>query len=218
MSEAITIALISAVAGIAVTIVAGYLNLVAKNKEATKINKRLQIELSCVNILFNHEFLKTLNTKVDEIFDNTRVDRFLILFAVNGKTSFNYATVCYEKTKKNSISRGAIYRYVRIEVDKNYKVMLQETEQNGMLLLEVNKMPECLLKDIYKSHFEHVNYSMVKFLKRITVDAENDIVIYSTAATTAVDIFTADEQVIIKSAYDTIRHAAHSVSYSSNEA
>jgi hypothetical protein len=210
--ESVIVQLAAPISAVLVAIIAAYATLKKKHSNVKQENKVLKIELSCINILFNHEFLKILNSKVENIFAETKIDRFLILFAVNGKDVVKYATVCYERNKATN-HVGAIYRYIRLEVDTHYQNLLKQVEAIGTVHLVVKEMPTCMLKTIYQSREEEIKYSTVKFLKRIEVDQHNDIIVYSSIATSHDEDLTNEEHLIIKYNFDAIKSEAKHLSY-----
>lgn len=220
VDNTIVITVVTSVAAIVTAIVSGIFSLKQKKietelKETKKEVTKMKIELSCINILFNHDFLQVLSEKVDEIFENTHAERFLILFAVNGKERFNYVTVCYERTKTHSGS-GAIYRYVRFEIDDHYRDLLHDSERHNAVVLNVEEMPNSYLKSIYQTRVESIRHAVIKFLKRMTVDTDNDLVIYSSIATTLDRPFNDNELTIIKTAFDVLRATAKNVTFSNH--
>lgn len=217
MSTEVTIALISSAATVIVSVVAGYFALRTKKAEQkTKViikeKEKLKTELSCINILFQHDFIALLNRQVSNLFRETKAERFLLLFAVNGKTDFNFVSVCYEKMK-NEKSAGAVYRYVRLGIDDHYRQVLKAVEREAAIYLNVKEMPDSLLKSIYESLIENVKYSVIKFIKRLSADDDNDIVIYSSLATCDDNDFDENERVVIKRIYDIIRYHANSIEF-----
>lgn len=202
--EQLIVGLGTPISAIVVAIIVAYTSLKKRHTIVKQENKVLRIELSCVNILFNHEFLKALNKHVESIFQETRIDRFLILFAVNGKDTVKYATVCYEKNKSSN-HLGAIYRYIRLEVDTHYQNLLKQVEAMGSVHLIVKEMPKCMLKTIYQSREEEIKFSTVKFIKRIEVDDLNDIIVYSSMATAHNEDLTDEEHLILKYNFDAIK-------------
>jgi hypothetical protein len=59
--------------------------------------------------------------------------------------------------------------------------MLKEAELYKQVYLDVESMPQCLLKDIYL--YEGVHQSAISFLFRERIDGENDVVCFCSAAT-----------------------------------
>lgn len=216
MTEGVWVAIIGGLSGIAIAVitagVTAYVKLQGRHNTTANENKILKIELSCVSILFDHTLINTLNSHIINIFENTKVNRFLILFAVNGKDTVRYVTVCYEQTKMGG-SAGAIYRYVRLKIDEHYQRMLKDVERDEVIHLDVKRMQPSILKTIYESKVEKVHYSTVCFLKRIKADENNDIILYTSIATTEDCEFTDDEKMIIKTNVDAIRHEARNVTF-----
>jgi hypothetical protein len=210
--EGVIVSLAAPVSAVLTALIAAYVALKRKHSNVKQENKILTIELNSINILFNHNLLAIIDEHVTNIFDETKVNRFLILFAVNGKTHFNFVTVCMERTNTGAMS-GSIFRYNRLEIDDHYKSMLKQVELQGNVHLEVSTMPPSILKSIYESRDEKVTFSCVKFLKRINVDENNDIVLYSSIATTNNEDFTSEEQLIIKRNFDVIKNEARNISY-----
>jgi hypothetical protein len=217
MSDAVAISVISGVVALITTALAGFFSI--KVKKLEKINERkkeenikLKAELNCVSVLFDYNMLTFLNQRVEGIFETTKAERFIVLFAINGKLDFNFVSVCFEKTK-TKIGAGAIFKYVRLQVDRHYKEMLKEVERDSSIYLEVSSMPDSLLKDIYQSISEGVKYSSVHFLTRGNIDESNDIVIFSSLATTNANDFTKSEKVAIKGFYDEMRSHANLIDF-----
>lgn len=181
-------------------------------KETAERNERkAKVELSALQVLFETTYFSFLEDKVSEIFENTKANRFLILFAINGTEKFKYATVVYEHMKDDR-SKGAIKRYVKVEIDDYYQDMLKVVEKEGSVHLVVKDMPDkSLLKAFYKMPQENVKYSIIKFITRIKVDSMNDIVFYSSIATCDDDDFELSERVFIKVIFDQIRHHKHQI-------
>jgi len=208
----IIVSLAAPVSAVLTALIAAYVTLKKKHSNVKQENKMLKIELNSINILFNHSLITIINEHVGNIFSETKANRFLILFAVNGKTHFNYVTVALEHVKDVSMS-GSIFRYNRLEIDDHYKAMLKMIETNGGVNYKVSDMPQSILRSIYESRDEKVTYSCVRFLKRIMVDEMNDIVLYSSIATTEKQDFTQEEQLIIKRNFDVIKNEARTITY-----
>lgn len=217
MSEGVLISLIGFL-GVAITaIVTSYYNIKVKKLELSNDNSKKQVaklkaELTCINVLFEYNLIALINKTVDEIFNTTKAERFIILFALNGKVDFNFVSVCYEKTKTSKTS-GAIYRYVRLEIDNHYRQMLKYVEHDKQVYLDVEHMEDCLLKNIYQSIVEGVTYSGVHFINRSRIDDDNDVLVYCSVATTNENDFTKHEKVAIKVALDNIRSHAKEIDF-----
>lgn len=176
-----------------------------ENKKLKQENHSSKIELSCLKVLFESTFYHLLSQKIHDLFDNTKADRFLILFAINGKDTFKHVTVCYE-AYKDSRYAGAISRYVRLSIDDSYKTLLKGIESSKYISLTTSSMPkDSLLYNIYSSESEKIKHSVVKFLGRKAVDADNDVLFYCSAATRQAKRFTNKELTNIRYNVDSIR-------------
>lgn len=140
---------------------------------------------------------------VNNIFQNTSADRFLILAAHNGKNPLKYTSVFYEQhdtTRGDGaiLSIGAISKYVKFEFDEEYRRILKQVENEGSIFLDVKKMAKGDLKSIYES--ERVLYSNIYFIDRIpNHDTKgNDLLLYCSVAKHKEPKFNDQENVVIK--------------------
>ena len=180
--------------------------------EKAKIEERkAKIELSALAVLFDTKFFNFLEEKVGDIFNNTRATRFLILYAINGKTDFKHATVTYEHIRGEK-GKGAIKRYTKVKIDDGYRNLLKVIEEFGSFTLNVNEMnKEDLLYKIYTMPQEEVNHSIVKFIARKRIDENNDLIFYSTIATTDNEEFTQGEKTYIRMIFSHIREMSKTI-------
>ncbi|WP_179022073.1 hypothetical protein [Winogradskyella forsetii] len=164
-----------------------------KKKDA-EIEKHVQeksehkIKADVLDKILDFSSFNIIKTAVDEIFEKTRADRFLILIAINGKIDFNMVSVIFEQHKDSTYQINAIARYRSLSVDSDYRDMLKRAERYDVVELETIKMEDSLLKDIYT--IEAVKFSDIRHLLRIPADSENDILVYSSLATHSAEGFT----------------------------
>ena len=102
--ESYIVGLAAPVSAVLIAIITAYTTLKNKHTKVKQENKVLKIELNSINILFNHNLITIINEHVANIFNETKANRFLILFAVNGKTHFNYVTVALEHVRDGAMS------------------------------------------------------------------------------------------------------------------
>lgn len=181
-----------------------------ERKSLTSENVKLKNELSSLSLLFDVELFHIIKEQVFAMFEETKADRFLIMFAVNGKREFNYVSVAYEQTRTYQ-NKGAISRYVRLNIDEHYQHLLKDVERSGSVTLEVQDMPDCLLKALYESEKPAVKHSIIKFLTRIAIDEENDLVVYTSMATFSDEPYTVHEKAVMRSLHDKIRKYANEI-------
>jgi hypothetical protein len=154
-------------------------------KEAKQLKKEIK-DLSSGVVIDLSTFNDILH-KVNNIFTQTCIDRFLILSAMNGKEDLRICTANYEQVNVNGnvsskLSLGATGRYFNFAFDKAYRDMLKRIERNQVPEeCKVSQMQDCDLKRIYLN--EKVTEAHVFFLKRVKIDNYNDRVFYCSYAT-----------------------------------
>lgn len=183
---------------------------IAHKEELTSLREELsncakeyydyEIKIDFFNRIMDLSNVSKIKYAVDEIFQRTKADRFLILVAINGKHDFNVVSVIYEQHAHSDSTVSAIGRYHNISIDSHYKEMLKITEQMPVVNLHTDEMPESLLKDFYK--MEGVKHSKIRFLARKPIDNDNDFLVYSSCATHEDEAFTREERALISAIYD----------------
>lgn len=185
------------------TIIVGYIAYKkdVKLKAATKLNAEMAATRSVLDSLSEFNAFNSIKTCISELFDSTKATRFLILVAVNGETTFNNISVVFEHhaDRRDNVS---MIKYKNISVDDAYRKMLKMAEVDGPVLIDVDKMEDCLLRKFYE--IEGVKHSKVTFLSRQKIDRKNDVVIYSSIATGNLEGYTDLELVKFRLAYDSI--------------
>lgn len=180
-----------------------------KRQNLSKENETLKQEVYDLSLPVEMD-LQTFNDIkdiVEEIFYATKTDRFLILTATNGVKDMRFATAVYEHHKhkeKVALSIGATSKYIKFEFDSAYRLMLKRAEAEGCVVLNTDEMEECDLKAIYDS--EEVKHSVVSFIMRAKMDAQNDRLFYCSTATHTETAFTKNELVHIRIAVGKLKN------------
>lgn len=172
---------------------------VVRSKKIEKENKELKKSNNALELLFDFNIFNNIVHHVNEAFKNTKADRYLTLYATNGKSDFRFVTAMFEHHKEGEhtrLSMGAVSKYVKLETDNEYKRLLKEAEINGIAYLDVIEMEDCDLRNIYIA--EKVFHSAVMFLNRIPMNDSNDLLLYCSLATHNINEYTQDEKLIIK--------------------
>jgi hypothetical protein len=175
-----------------------------ENKKKENEIKILKLELKAISAFFDWELYSIIYENCNIIFEETKANRILFLFAINGKTDFVYATAMYEHPHIKNKHFGSGKRYLKVKIDDHYRSLLKKAEKTGDIILNVETMDDGLLKDIYLSPKEEVKHSIFKFIKRSNLDDENDAVVFSSIATTEQEPFTSVEHTIISNCYSAI--------------
>jgi len=163
---------------------------------------------SAISLFIDLELISIISSKVDEIFHNTGVDRFLLLIALNGKESFNVVSVVYERHKIGSEAERieAIDRYNHVIIDADYKKILKDAEVNGVVLMDVDEMnQDSILYNIYRS--EGVTASLVKLISRVNLDSENSLLLYCSFATHDESKISKRDQSLVHTLYGGVKKA-----------
>jgi hypothetical protein len=184
MSETILTALISGMTVLIPALMLHYREIKKKNREIQvhkdeKEDHRIKADV--LDRILDFSAFNLIKEAVDELFRTTRGERFLILIAINGKVDFNVVSVIFEQHKTSDYQVNAIARYRSLGIDEMYRGMLKEAEALGMVSLQTKKMPASLLRDIYE--IEHIEFSDIRHLLRISADERNDVLVYSSLAT-----------------------------------
>lgn len=201
--------LIGAIVGIAGIVLAYVLGGKNQNKVNQLTIQKLERELQETNIKLNFidrimdlEFINQIGEAVNEMFENTKADRFLILVAKNGKTDFNVVNVVFEQHKRTEYRINAIARYRNVHVDNAYREMLKEVELKGVVQMETATMPKGVLRTFYE--MENVTFSKVRHLARKPIDDGNDFLVYSSVSTHEKEDFTPHELMFTKTIFEGI--------------
>jgi len=179
---------------------------VALLKEKKKIdvltieNQQYEIKISFFNKILDITSINVIKNCVDRIFESTKADRFLILIAINGKIDFNVISVIFEQYQGADYKVNAIARYHNIKIDGHYRKMLKQSEREDVVELEVSKMPNCMLKDIFE--LERVSHSLIRHLIRKPINKDNDFLVYSELSSHGDKKFTRLERTFIKTQYE----------------
>lgn len=189
MATEIVTAVLAGLTTIAVTII-GYkqalktkqLELELKDKD--KFIKESNKSFGALAMLLDFELVNTITEKIDYLFNKTKIDRFLVLIAVNGKVDPNTVSVIFEQHKDNDgniIKVNALTRYRHVYIDDQYRQMLKQAELLGGVYYETDTMPESYLKNVYLD--EAVTSSVIKYITRINIDDHNDMIVFCSLAT-----------------------------------
>lgn len=177
-------------------------NLELENNKLKKENEEKLQKLGFYDDVIKLVFYNAINDAVQSIFSKTKVDRFLILIARNGKTTFNYVDVMLEFHKSPQTDIHAVKVYKNVEIDDQYRKMLKDTEYYGFVDLETFKMETQILKHYYQT--EKVTYSRVKSALRMPIDEGNDFLVFTSSATHEKENFNDLEKTIIDQLHNSI--------------
>lgn len=180
----------------------------AEVKEATQHlidkNQDLRIKEHAYKIMFDYRFYFSIKGYAIDLFEFTNIDRVIVFFATNGKKPVKYITEALE-FRRHFDSDVHGMRYVRVELDEEYKKLLAEVELNSEVYIKTGNLQDSLLKGIYLSKFENIKYAIIKFLARYKLSDEDDLLVYMSFGTTKDLEITSDERIRIRLCGDTIK-------------
>lgn len=147
-------------------------------------------------------FYNSLSDAVYQLFEKTKVDRFLVLLARNGKERPRYVDVMLEfhKTEEHKIEAVKIYKNVKI--DSPYNEMIDNTFHNGFCDIETAVMQEQILKYFYLN--ENIHFSRTKPIIKKQIDDDRVVKIFTSSATHQKDPYTINEKTTIDLYHDSL--------------
>jgi|GEM_PF-3120287 hypothetical protein len=185
--------IVTQIGAVAVAMVAAYQAIRLERMRKESKRKDVQIKessknFSALSLLVDFELISTVYSRVDEVFRNTNIDRFLLIIAVNGRDVFNVVSVVYERHRGRIDEGGrrvdinAIGRYSHIRIDSDYKDMLHSVETKGRVMVVTDQMTkDSMLYNIYD--LEGVTAAAVYPVTRMRIDDHNDMLLFCSYAT-----------------------------------
>ena len=153
-------------------------------------------DLKTTGVKILAEDLGKIDDALTYIFENTKADRFILFFGTNGWGKMKYATAILERHKKNDKSKGAVNKFVKLNVDAHYLGLIKKAESFGVVELQVLKMGVGDLKNIYLS--EGIWHSKIYFLLRKKNTFFKHHIFYCSFATHSKIAFTSYEKILIR--------------------
>lgn len=184
MSDTI-VKIIAAIAGVLVAMF-GYL----KDRQVKSLKrevKDVEVKSLVLSKIRHITLINIIKNKVDQLFENTKASRFLLIMSINGHTAMRAVSVVFNHQKPGTQVLDAEEAYKHVETDDQYRDMLKEILIKGSTLLNVEEMPKCKLKSFYD--MEGVTHSLITFLGRYHIDEKDDVLIFSSMATHNVSPF-----------------------------
>jgi len=170
--------------------------------ELTAIQNQIKTDIS-----LSLPEINNLDKIINDLFDKTKVDRFVIFKAENGGVNpLTFTTAILERHSSGiymMLSLGATKKYIRVRFDAPYKSMLDKIEMDKSLIyLNVEEMQECDLKTFYQE--EQVKHSAVSFQARYPLTKDKHIILYYSFATHNEKPYTKKEKSLIRMAAEQI--------------
>ena len=171
-----------------------------ENEAREREHEERNLKLGALDRLLDFQSFNEIRDSADRMFKSTKADRFMIIIAMNGTHEFRVVSVIFEQHKTEEYKVNAIIRYRDVEIDDEFRQNLKEVEREGSIDFHVSSMKPQLLRDFWV--IEKIKHAKMRFLHRQSLDAHNDVVIYSTIATHTDEPFTQLEDAILKTEYE----------------
>jgi len=148
-----------------------------KEKENDVLKNNIyQTKLQKVKELYDLQHFSSIERLIHKLFNKTPIDRFTVMFVMNGTTDFNYLTVLYDESTENR-EIGDISPYTRFKIDGKYLKMLHQMELDGMVW---RKYPDFNIGNLD----EYLTLEKIKdigwaFVYRIKLDEYNDLLVFA---------------------------------------
>ena len=170
--------------------------------ELTAIQNQIKTDIS-----LSLPEINSLDKIINQLFEKTKVDRFVIFKAENGGVNpLTFTTAILERHSSGMymmLSLGATKKYIRVRFDPPYKSMLDKIEMDKSLIyLDVEEMQECDLKTFYQE--EQVKHSAVSFQARYPLTNDKHIILYYSFATHNEKPYSKKEKSLIRMAAEQI--------------
>jgi hypothetical protein len=131
-------------------------------------------KLVALKELFDITLFRKLETSYKELFEKTKIDRFTVMFMMNGKVNFNYMSVLYDIHKSNP-NVGDVPLYIKLKIDDQYRKMISNLTPTEAYWSDsasnIGKMSDYL-------ELEKINSIGWFKVKRIALDDYNDLLAY----------------------------------------
>jgi len=135
-------------AGVCVTAYFGYLGVLKHNQARVMAENEMEFQVASLDFSSFMEEWSDVVSELDNLMENTNIDRFLILRAWNGVLSPRWTTAVLQvrQGQQEPIS------YVHYELDSDYILRLQEISRTGKIRFDVDALPDDVgIKQIYQA-------------------------------------------------------------------
>jgi len=183
----------TATLGATATITAAFFGYLASRRQKQRASVALdeaktakeEIELARVQLdfgLFAGAWDQTVRD-IQELMEETNVDRFLLLRALNGKDDPRYTNAVLQIRERGQ----HVIQYLGVVLDIDYVGRLKEVESNGSAYYVVSDMPPCVIRSIYEA--EGVKAAEWCFIHRENYDDSRAVITYCSFATHSTEGF-----------------------------
>ena len=172
--------------GVVGTTLMGYL--AQKKNKALKRQKEVvdklkdniyQAKIRQVKEVYDLQRFSNFQQIVHKMFAGTPIDRFAIMFVMNGKVDFNFLTVLFDESMLNP-EIGDISPYTRFPIDDAYRSMLRSCERNGFVWRDGPDFGVGVIDDYLV--LEKIKCIGWGFVQRVRLDEFNDLLVFASVS------------------------------------
>lgn len=139
-----------AVIGLVGVIISSLIGWISKEREKTKriqAERELLFQNASLDFAAYMEEWNETEEMLKSLFEETPIDRFIILRAWNGLHNPRWTTAVYQMRREGQ----KLYSYVHFELDDDYVWRIQQMYQKQILVFKTEEMPPSLIKDVYEN-------------------------------------------------------------------
>jgi hypothetical protein len=133
-------------------------------------------KIKTIKELFDFQRFSGLQNLLQRLFKKGPIDRFTLMFVMNGKIDFHYMTVLMDESNIANTALSEISPYSRFLIDGQYGAIIKETELGHFVWRCAPDFKAGGLDDFL--NLEQIKCIGWAFVQRIKLDSQNDIVVY----------------------------------------
>lgn len=122
-------------------------------KRESTMEKELKFQASALDFSDYMREWSEINAEIVALFEESKIDRFLILRAWNGALDPRWTTAFFQLREEGQKA----YSYTHVQLDRDYVDRLRHAVTTGVMVFSVADAPESLIKSVYD--FEGVKHS-----------------------------------------------------------
>jgi len=141
----------------------------------------------------------SMNKALEDLFETTKCDRFLLLVGLEMKDSVQFVKVIFSKNEdRGTIDQSQLY--ANVEIDDVYRQYIKDLRLNKELTLNVDEMSSGLLKYLYED--EKVTYSVLKWVRDFNLSGRSRVVSFCSMATHSETLYSVSDRIKMRTLFN----------------
>ena len=168
-----------------------------KEKKEVKILKEVVYDDKVAQIkrVYNLQRFSELEKSIKKVLYKTPIDRFTILFVMNGHTTFEFLTVLFDQKLGDHLIGGES-PYVKVRIDSAYQNMIKDLEIDNHVFVDFSNEDFGRIGDYFR--MEDIKCGLFSFVERRRLDKYNDMILFTTASSSIVNELSVQERNVIE--------------------